>query len=88
VRSFTPIQLQGSYDLVTAYRVVFDKDWTEGEWRFFLRDIHNSLLNEGGSIVLGFNNKREKRFMKWAEPMGARYISKHDVLVPYGMLNE
>ena len=87
VCELTPMPLKGRYDLVTAYRIVFDGGWGEKEYRFFLRDIRDSLLNEGGSVVLGFNNKREKRFMEWAAPLGARYIGKHDVLLPYEVLN-
>lgn len=88
VSAFTPIQLQsGRYDLVTAYRIVFDKDWKEDEWRFFLRDVRNSLLNEGGSIVLGFNDGREKLFMEWAESLGARRINRRNVFIPYEVLN-
>ena len=89
VNAFIPMQLQNNskrYDLITAYRIVFDKwagFWGEEEYRFFLRDIFDSLLNEGGSVVLGFNDKREKGFMSWAGPLGARCISKHDVLLPY-----
>ncbi len=88
VSAFTPMRFQGGhYDLVTAYRVVFDKGWGEDEWRFFLRDVRDTLLNEGGSIVLGFNDRRDKRFMEWAGPLGARRISKHDVLLSYEVLN-
>ena len=91
VRAFTLIQIQNNdkrYDLITCYRIVFDKwngFWEEEEYRFFLHDLQ-SLLNKGGSIVLGFNDRRENKFMKWAAPLGAQWINNHDVLIPYEVL--
>ncbi len=85
VRAFTPF-VGGRYDLITAHRMVFDKGWGQDEWQYFLRDVRD-MLNEGGSVVLGFNNRRDKRFMKWAEPFGALRISEHDVLLTYEALN-
>jgi hypothetical protein len=88
IKPLTPVTLQGNYDLVTAYRIVFDKGWGEDEWRFFLRDVRDNLLNEGGSVVLGFNDRRDRAFMRWACTFSRQVyrVGKHDVHLPYESL--
>lgn len=60
-----PILLNGSnekYDLITAFMICFNnhktkKLWGEAEWRFFISDMYNNHLSEGGSIYLNFNKE-------------------------------
>ena len=58
---FKPIvELDGSFDLVTAFQVSFngydrDRSWEEPEWTFFLEDIFKNVLNKDGEIVLEMN---------------------------------
>lgn len=95
VRKFEALDIRNDgrrYDLLTSYQMVFDVwngIWGEQEWRFFLKDVRESLLNEGGAIVLGFNQRGDVGFMKWAKPLGAAYLGeKHRavVIVPWEAL--
>jgi hypothetical protein len=86
VEAFTLLNLTRQYDVVTAYRMAFDRTWGEAEWRFFLRDVYDNLLNEGGSLVLGFNDGRDRRFVRWAGKQ--RRLNSRDMLLSYEVIEE
>jgi len=95
VNAFEPVRLPNDgrrYDLVTSYMMVFDfwnGAWGEAEWQYFLVDVRDSLLREGGAVVLGFNRRNDVAFMEWAQPLGASYLGREDravVVVPWETL--
>jgi hypothetical protein len=60
VKKYRSIDLGKKYDLVTAYRIVFNYwygVWKERQWKFFLEEVKRSLLNDEGILVLAFNYK-------------------------------
>lgn len=57
------------YDIITAQRICFnchgtDNLWGPEEWIFFLKDVFENLLNDGGKIILNLNkeNKINKKY--------------------------
>jgi len=61
VRKNTPLlKFKHKFDVVTAFQIFFNehtkKDlWNVDDWKYFLMDIHDNILADGGSIVLAFN---------------------------------
>jgi SAM-dependent methyltransferase len=66
VRSFSPISVNGSFDLITAMGTLFDRAnpkngqrrWGCEEWHYFLCDLENHL-SPSGRIFLRINRGRE-----------------------------
>lgn len=61
VKAYTPIPLEGPFDLVTCLCICFDGHWEEvpwgaSEWTFFLDDV-DRLLAPQGRLYLRFNRK-------------------------------
>jgi hypothetical protein len=64
------------FDLVTAFQVAFNRfpiagvpgwrPWGDEEWTFFLEDIFNNVLKEGGEIALEMNYSPISR--AWVTP--------------------
>ncbi|MDB2682723.1 class I SAM-dependent methyltransferase [Alphaproteobacteria bacterium] len=51
---------KAKFDLVTAFQICFnghksDGLWGVDEWRFFLEDLYQNHMNEGGRVYLEFN---------------------------------
>ncbi len=68
------------FDLVTAFRIVFNKQdtpdvWGVAEWDFFLRDIAHNCLDENGSVFLLFN--QDIRTGKHYDEQLLRYFLQH-----------
>ena len=60
IKPFTPIPIQGNFDLITGFQVCFNNHrkpdvWKADEWRFFIEDL-KSHLNTKGRIILELNN--------------------------------
>ena len=54
------LKFEHKFDVVTALQIFFNghctKDlWDVDDWKYFLMDLHDNILNDGGSVVLGFN---------------------------------
>jgi SAM-dependent methyltransferase len=57
------------FDLVAAHRICFNRirgedpdtrrDWTPGEWKFFLDDVRSRILAPTGRLLLDFNLRRD-----------------------------
>jgi SAM-dependent methyltransferase len=63
IRPFTPLAVDGTFDLITAYQVCFNKlgprkMWSAREWAFFLNDAVRHL-RPGGRLILDLNDHRE-----------------------------
>jgi len=61
VKKKTPLlKFKHKFDVVTAFQISFNghcsKDlWDVDDWKYFLMDVHDNILNDKGSIVLAFN---------------------------------
>jgi SAM-dependent methyltransferase len=61
IKKKTPLlKFKYKFDSITAFQIVFNghitKDlWDVEEWKYFLMDLHDNLLNDGGSVTLVFN---------------------------------
>jgi SAM-dependent methyltransferase len=63
-------ELGEKFDLVTAHRVCFHrlerigkhewKEWSTGDWGFFISDIRSRFLNANGRIFLEFNPRHDR----------------------------
>lgn len=77
------------FDLVTAYRVCFQriggevkgvwKEWGPKEWSFFLNDVRTRLLRPNGRLLLDFNPRPDGSYFDAAvrdcfESQGARFF--------------
>ena len=61
--------LGGKFDLVTGYRVCFQRtsrepdgtwnEWTAADWRFFINDVRSRFLKPGGRLLLDFNPRAD-----------------------------
>lgn len=59
----TPLPNLGKFDLVTAHRICFHRigkvregrEWSPADWKFFIDDVREHLLNENGRFLLDFN---------------------------------
>ena len=54
------LKFNHKFDVVTAFQIVFNEHttknlWNVEDWKYFLMDIHDNVLADGGSIVLAFN---------------------------------
>jgi SAM-dependent methyltransferase len=76
------------FDLVTAYRICFQRiagarrgawrEWSPGEWIFFLNDVRSRFLRPDGRLLLDFNPRPDGRYYDPAvrtcfESQGARF---------------
>ena len=65
VKKNTPLlKFKYKFDSITAFQIVFNghttKDlWDVEEWKYFLMDLHDNLLNDGGSVTLVFNAEHD-----------------------------
>jgi SAM-dependent methyltransferase len=60
------------FDLVTAYRICFQriateqkgvwKEWGPSQWTFFLNDIRTRFLHPGGRLLLAFNPRPDESY--------------------------
>ena len=70
----TPLpDLGGKFDLVTGHRVCFQKtvrwgtgpgewhEWEPADWKFFLNDVRQNVLQPNGRILLDFNPRADGR---------------------------
>ena len=70
------------YDLITAFRVCFDKleggnRWDVEEWKFFLKDIRRHL-KPGGVLQLRLNKRGDKRGNQCYTPALLEFFLAHD----------
>ncbi len=61
------INFNKKFDIINASLICFnqhrEKDfWLKDEWMFFLSDIYNNQLNNGGVLYLGFNSEDDSKF--------------------------
>ena len=54
------LKLKHKYDVVTAFQIFFNGHttknlWDVDEWKFFLLDLHDNILNDDGFVNLVFN---------------------------------
>jgi SAM-dependent methyltransferase len=69
IKANTPLlKLKNKYDYVTAFQIVFNGHatknlWDVDEWKFFLLDLHDNILNDNGSVCLVFNGEFDKKNM-------------------------
>ena len=54
------LKLKHKYDVVTAFQICFNGSktknlWDVDEWKYFLLDLHDNILNDGGLVNLIFN---------------------------------
>jgi len=67
IKKKTPLlKFKHKFDVVTAFQIVFNehtsKDlWNVDDWKYFLLDIHDNILDDDGSIVLVFNMEHKKK---------------------------
>ena len=59
------LRLKNKYDVVSAFRIHFNGHatknlWDVDEWKFFLLDLHDNILNDNGRVTLVFNGERDK----------------------------
>ena len=64
IKSFRSIELEGEFDLVTAFMVCFNNHkqqdlWCTKEWQFFLNDLNVHNLREGALVYLALNKETE-----------------------------
>jgi len=66
IKANTPLlKLKNKYDHVTAFQIVFNGHatknlWDVDEWKFFLLDLHDNILNDNGRVTLVFNGECDK----------------------------
>ena len=79
------LKFKYKFDVVTAFQIVFNehttKDlWNVDDWKYFLMDIHDNILEDGGSIVLDFNCEHKKEvFIKIdgeVVPLGSKALEE------------
>ena len=65
IKANTPLlKFENKFDVVTAFQIFFNghasKDlWGVDEWKFFLLDIHDNILNDKGRVTLVFNGEHK-----------------------------
>jgi SAM-dependent methyltransferase len=70
VQRFTPIAVNGEYDLISAHKICFNDfgkptEWCVPEWRYFVEDARRHLA-PGGRLVLELNeNLARYRQLRW-----------------------
>jgi SAM-dependent methyltransferase len=75
IRAFEPLpDLGRSFDLITAFMICFNNHrspglWGVEEWRFFLEDLAEHQLKEGGRLLLSFNPEDDRR--PYSDELGA-----------------
>jgi SAM-dependent methyltransferase len=63
VKKNTPLlKFKYKFDVVSAFQIFFNghasKDlWDVEEWKFFLMDLHDNILNDNGVVTLVFNGE-------------------------------
>ncbi len=60
------LKLNKKFDVVTAFQIYFNGHcskelWDVDDWKYFLLDIHDNILDDDGSIVLVFNMEHKKK---------------------------
>tara|TARA_B100000902_G_C27236729_1_gene877844 strand:+ start:109 stop:1155 length:1047 start_codon:yes stop_codon:yes gene_type:complete len=66
VKKNTPLlKFKNKFDVVTAFQIFFnghttDKLWDVDEWKYFLMDLHDNVLNDNGFVTLVFNAEHKK----------------------------
>ncbi len=87
VQPFTPIDINGSFDVITGFQVCFNnhrkKDvWGIKEWDYFIKDLKHRL-NKNGKIILELNAD------KLNYPDGPYYDKKlQDLFSKHGRIDE
>jgi SAM-dependent methyltransferase len=70
IKPQTPLpDLEKKFDLVTGHRVCFHRiardengkwrEWTPGDWNFFINDIRRRVLQPNGRLLLEFNPRQD-----------------------------
>jgi SAM-dependent methyltransferase len=59
------LRLKNKYDVVSAFRIHFNGHatknlWDVNEWKYFLLDLHDNVLNDNGIVTLVFNGEHDK----------------------------
>jgi hypothetical protein len=81
VEPFKPLTgVDRSFDLVTAFQVAFNGSfttpWAEEEWSFFLADVFENVLKEGGEIAMELNYNPTYDY--WLHPGARRAMKRYD----------
>ena len=87
----TPLpKFKSKYDLVTAYQIFFNGHatkelWGVEDWKYFLMDIHDNILEDDGSVNLVFNaeHKNLKPIIVNGEQMFLGKKSLEDFFKPF-----
>jgi len=65
IKANTPLlKFEHKFDFVTASQIFFNGHasknlWDVGEWKFFLLDLHDNILNDNGRVTLVFNGEHK-----------------------------
>ena len=65
VKKNTPLlKFKNKFDAVTAFQIFFnghttDELWDVAEWKYFLMDLHDNVLNDNGFVTLVFNGEHK-----------------------------
>jgi hypothetical protein len=84
IRPFQKLpSFENRFDLITAFRVCFDRHqgknvWQPGEWDFFLRHLSNDLLTDNGQVFLDMNAREDGKV--WDEDL-LRFFLHHGARV-------
>ena len=71
--------------MVTAFQIVFNEHttknlWNVDDWKYFLMDIHDNILNDGGSVILDFNMEHKKEILIKIDgelvPLGSKVLEE------------
>jgi len=69
IKKKTPLlKFEHKFDVVTAFQIFFNGHtskelWNVDDWKYFLMDIHDNILDDGGSLVLGFNMEHKNEIV-------------------------
>lgn len=79
IDSFKKIDVAKKFDLITAYLICFNNHkksdlWHIREWDFFLNDLFDNNLLQGGKIYLSFNLETVE------EPMDKKLLAYFDAI--------
>jgi hypothetical protein len=83
IRAFEPVPSMGQrFDLITAFMVNFDRvkesnyePWGPEEWEFFLSDMAQNHLEDGGRLVLLLNphTRKNSAVLEYFATRGAKF---------------
>lgn len=78
------------YDLITAFAICFhvveDHFWDKKDWQFFLKDIEENYIKQGGRLHLFFNNEPHGNYedaLKKISQCGYPYKTEHKTINIY-----